>query len=376
MARSAEVATALVDVCRGRVPHLSDRGAVAEEFVDAVRLHRIAPLAHVLLREDRPDISDRLGTDRDLAMAIHLRSSIVLGELGRAAGDIPWAAFKGPVLSEFFHPVQGLRTYGDIDVLVGPTDLREMSDRLVDIGWIVADPDEHHHNPDTPGEMHWLTPAGLLVDMHWSMINMAQIRRRFNVRTDSLLKRRRRVRLGLATAPVLDPLDAFVHVCMHAGLTGAHRLLWLLDVDQMARQVTDWDAVVQRTVEWQVEAPMAVVVGRATRFLGTPVPSDLVERLGITRSSRRVMDLADRWSPVPSLEKEESIAKAVSRGVRLTGPATLDVLARKAWLGAVARLSGRTAGRRRSGGWTGADAVAQDAYLAAVEAEALPGPPA
>lgn len=363
------VASALVDVCKNRVPSLPREDLLEDRFVEAVHLHRIAPLAHVLLREDRPEIAERLRTARDFAMAIHLRSMVVLAELGNAVGDIPWAAFKGPVLSEFFHPVSGLRSYGDVDVLVAPGNLREVAALVEAAGWSAGDHLGHQLNPDTPGEMHWRTPSGLLVDMHWSMINMAAVRRRHNVPTCELLDRRCQVRVGLSTMPILNPIDGFVHLCMHAALTGAHKMLWLLDVEQMARQITEWEPVFERARQWQVHASVALVLRRASHVLGLPIPVDSCERLGVSPLSRDIMDFTDRWSSVPSLHREESLAKAVSRGIQSEGLDTLRVMGQKTVKGAWHRRPGHVS-TPVTDDWVVADHGARDVYLAAVEAEA------
>lgn len=370
--RDSRVARALVDICHQRVPELPDDPIVAEEFLAGVRLHRLAPLAHVLLREERPELAAALATDRHMAKAIHLRSSLVLDELRRVLDEIPWAVFKGPVLSELAHPVPGLRVYGDIDVLVDPRTLREVSRRLEGAGWTVGDHIGHHTNPNTAGEMHWRTPAGLLVDMHWSMLNMARTRDQMSVSTRALLSRRYEVSLGLTTVPVLHQVDAFVHVCMHAGISGAHRLLWLLDVDQLVRQLDDWGPVADRARGWKAHAATAVVLGRARTFLGTPVPDQLFRELGVTAAARAMMSASDRLSPVPSLVREESVAKLVSRAARPTGPRMAVELGRKSALGAWHRRPtvGDSDPRPE---FVLVDDDAKERYLRAVEYEAAGG---
>ena len=77
--------------------------------VRAVRFHRIAPLAHVALRDVRPDLAALLREDRDHALTHHVRVTTSLAAISSTLADVPWLAFKGPVLSELLHPVAGLR---------------------------------------------------------------------------------------------------------------------------------------------------------------------------------------------------------------------------------------------------------------------------
>src|SRR5699024_12603757 len=118
-------AQSVVDVCRGVVPQVPTAPAQVTELVEALRHHRFAPLAHVLLRETEPDTAEVLKPDRDTAVGVHIRATIALEDLGRALGDIPRAPFKRPVLSDLAQPAPGLRTYNHNDILVYGSPPRE-----------------------------------------------------------------------------------------------------------------------------------------------------------------------------------------------------------------------------------------------------------
>src|SRR5699024_11250654 len=81
----------------------------------ALRYPRLAPLAHVLLRDTEPVLARRLKSDRDRAITVHLCATEMLRQFADLTADIPWVVFKGPVLSELAHPVPGLRDYQDLD---------------------------------------------------------------------------------------------------------------------------------------------------------------------------------------------------------------------------------------------------------------------
>lgn len=360
------VPDALTALCRGEMPDLPADPTVQAQLVTAVRHHRIAPLAHVGLRDLSPDVAARLRPDRDAAIAMHLRTSGVLDRLARLLPDVPWATFKGPVLSELAHPVPGLRSYRDLDVLVPPDALRDVASRFAGAGWTVADWAETLTLPEVRGEMHWRTPAGVMIDLHWSMLNMAAERRSLHVVTDDLLARRRTTRLGLTSAPVLDPVDAFVHVCLHAAMSGADRMLMLLDVDQLARQVADWDCVVARARQWRGASAMALVLRRTQAVLGTPLPYDIDRRLGSSRAFASVTRLTDRLVGVPGIGQDASLARLVSRSVRPSTSATFGALGIKGVRAAWGLLLPPAEARAEH---TPADARALEAYLRAVEDE-------
>lgn len=364
---SEQVAELLVALCRDDVTAVP--GAPPEVVVDAVRRHRVSPLAHVRLRQVAPAAAELLRPDREAAKSLHIRASMLLSQVDLLLGDIPWVVFKGPVLSELAHPVAGLRPYGDLDLLVAPEDLRAVSRALGSAGWEVGDYEDMLRNPETPGEMHWFTPAGIPVDLHWSMINMRSRRRMFTVPTAQLLARRRRVRIGLAEAWTMDETDTLVHVCLHAALAGANRMGWMLDVDQLARQVTDWAVVAARATEWGASAQVALVLRRAATTLGTPVPSRVYTLLGTSRSQRLLLDAVDRVSPVPRLRRDASVSRLVARAVRPGAARTLLQVARNAGLGVTDRLrpAPPAAPVRVTAG-----AEALEAYLGAVESGAAP----
>ncbi|WP_165368015.1 nucleotidyltransferase family protein [Phytoactinopolyspora endophytica] len=360
---------ALVDVCMLKRPMLAHGTSDAHAFIEAVRRHRVAPLAHVALRSAEPEVAAALKPDRDEAMTRHLSAGIVLSALSELLDGLPWAVFKGPVLSEHAHPAPGLRSYHDVDVVVSPSQLREVASRLASAGWDVIDYTDMLTNPDPPGEMHWVSPTGILVDLHWSMINMATTRQLFSVPTDELLERRVQGSIGLSSAWMLDPVDAVVHTCLHAALTGADRMLLLLDADQLARRVTDWDDVVTRARTWNAAPALAIVLARARSLLGTPLPDDLDRELGSSAGFRLVTGTVDRLMPVSSLRRDASFPRLVARSAHPSSGRTLAAVGRRSLRGVTQRL-GVTRVPSPPAHRQPADARALEKYLRAVESQA------
>lgn len=351
-------------VCRGTPPRLPEGADVARDFVAATRYHRISPLAHVALRESHPDVAAMLRADRDEAMLNHLRTSALLGGIGQTLGDIDWLVFKGPVLAEFAHPVPGLRFYKDLDLLVSAADFPAACHRLFDAGWQLLVGDDSLLGSELAGEVPLVDAHGIVMDLHWSMVVMSSVRRRFDVSAEDLLARRQQRRIGPAAVSVLSPADALVHVCQHAALIGATKLGHVLDADQLARQVKDWDDVAERAVHWGAEVQVAAVLGRAARLLGTPVPEGFDRRLGLGRAMTRVMAWVDHAWPVQSLRQDASWVRLITRALR-PGPLRTagTVLARSA-RGVRNRMRRRSAPPARKP----ATAEAINTYLARVTA--------
>lgn len=361
---SGDVSSVLVEVCR-QSGHCSPvpSGAGAE-LVAAARFHRVAPLVHKAYRDAAPDVAELLRPDQLRAVAVHLQACATLRQLSTVLGGLGWVTFKGPVFSEHAHPVPGLRSYNDVDVLVAPSNLRGVTELLWAADWRLADYRDMLRNPAVPGEMHWISPQGALVDLHWSMINMASRRRLFDIETSELLRRRVSVPLGSDAVWTLDPTDALVHACLHAAGAGANKLIYLLDVDCLSRGVIDWDAVSARSQEWRAQAQVALVLGRARRVLGAPVPADFGHHAQVSRLVRGLCALTDRITPVARGRVDEGLSRFVARAVQPTGRATTRAVGRNAgrW------LIGRTKKPRAAGDdRLGADWDSLEIYLQAVE---------
>lgn len=358
---------ALLEVCLGGNPELPDDPVAVEDFIAAARFHRIAPLAFTAFAGTRPDVAKQLRSDRDVAVLNHLRMTAVLAELARLLDPVPWLVFKGPVLSELAHPVPGLRFYKDLDLLVAPGDFRAACEVLFDRGWGLVLGNESLLSREFPGEIPLMNPQGVVMDLHWSMQVMKSVRGRFAMESGPLLERRVPVSIGSVQLAALEPADALVHVCQHAALVGATRLGHVLDADQLARNLTDWDELIVRALQWRTGAQVAAVLLRAERLFGTPVPDDLTRRLGIGAGLTKAMATVDRVAPIQALRRDESWVRLITRSLRPSLPRTLGVAVRRTAQGITSRLHRAAPQQPRSK----ADPQVVESYLARVEALAV-----
>jgi hypothetical protein len=345
------------------VPELA---GIEDELVRAVRFHRIAPLAHVALRDVRPDLAALLRDDRDSAILHHVRVTTSLAAVRSMLADLPWVTVKGPVLSEGLHPIAGLRSYGDLDVLVGPTDVREAGGRLLGAGWQVLATRDDLLNGEVTGELEVGRPGGAVVDLHWSLVISETLRRRFHIPTADLLARSTPVAIGPVEARTFDATDTLVHLCHHAAFSGAVRLLHLLDVDQAAARIEDWDLVVRRARSWGAGAQVGLVLARARRVLGTPVPQDLDRQLGLSRAFGTLVSAVDLARPTAGVRRDASWPRLLARAARPSAVGTASTALKNAVLGAVNRA--RPAPAHAQSTPAGRDDV--EAWFSAVEAVA------
>ena len=235
---------------------------------------------------------------------------------------------------------------------------------LVDRNWPLL---ERYH----PGELRLHSPRGVLLDLHWSIFNDAARRAAFRADTSQLLGRRRI--LEPVRLPALCASDQFVHVGLHAALSGANRLGWLLDVHLAAQAGLDWDEVLAVAERTGAGPSLALVLSRASRLLGTAVDRSVLIALAGGPGWLAIGRWLDRLSPIQPDPNRPSLARSVARSLRSDGRASARELARHAWLwlrsGATrdyARPEWREADNPASAMRDVPDPGARDRYLAAV----------
>ena len=130
------------------------------------------------------------------------------------------------------------------------------------------------------GELHLLSPTGMVLDLHWNLIHRRDRRSRFSIDVREMLGRASSLDLGPVRAPRLDPVDSVLHLAVHSALAGASRLGWLMDVDQsLRRRGPDWTELVSRAHAWQAAVVVHLVLERCRSTLGSPVPAEVLREL-------------------------------------------------------------------------------------------------
>lgn len=235
------------------------------------------------------------------ASLVHLQTSRALRHIATALGDrgIRWAVVKGPAVSRLWPHGSLTRTYDDLDILVSPCDLREAAEALQSLGYV-----NRNHNwsgfVDLGVAEVPFDDGSVVVDLHWNLVALSEQRRDLRFDTLALLQRTELVELSGCKVPVLCDLDAFTHLCCHAGLAGARDLRMLHDVHLLAARVHPDDA--QRSLrEAGCDRLAAPVVDRAMRSFGPVTSPDgsQSDALGICGHPYwiRVNRLVDRvWS--------------------------------------------------------------------------------
>ena len=170
----------------------------------------------------------------------------------------------------------------------------------------------------------------LLVELHWSLVElpyyidhipMAEIWQA----AESLV--------GLSGAWLPDPATALLHSCAHWALhhSQEQRLLWLLDVDRLARSDRlHWSLVLEQATRWRLQLALRTFVQQAEAQLDTPIPPDVRQTmaqwrpdpvetamwgLGDDRPGRTWQRLAVTWTALAGRQRLQYATWLGLRGV-------------------------------------------------------------
>ncbi|WP_091767961.1 nucleotidyltransferase domain-containing protein [Blastococcus aurantiacus] len=303
-------------------------------LVDLALRHRVvAPVLTSLAGSSAfdPDVRRRL---RALTRMDHLRSLQVEGEcrhVGAALRETPWLVVKGPALARGYYRRPELRAYGDLDILVRPADFALSLERLSEAGYRLLDRNWTHLLQTMSGEVHLLSPRGVLVDLHWDLTNDLATRESYAMVARSFFERAEPVRIADAEFQTLDPLDTVVHTAVHAARSGGDRLVWMKDLEQLvlAGRFT-WPALAVRSAEHHAILPVTVMLHRMRATLDVPRVSHAdLRSLGGPRTWQWVGKAVDRFAPLLGAGPDGSIARMYARSTRSDSRSASTELARR-----------------------------------------------
>jgi Uncharacterised nucleotidyltransferase len=266
------------------------------------------------------------------AVGRHLRTlsdlELVLDVLG-GYGVVP-LVLKGPVLAGAVYRRPDLRGYVDLDLLVAPPEFSIALLALERAGCTIFERNWPLVRDRGLGALRLTTPAGTVLDLHWHLFYERAVRRAVPVDLGVIRARARSVELAGRRVRTLDGLDTLVHLAVHAALDGGDRLVWCKDIEQalLYRAVPDWDQVADRAQQWHAAPAVALMLGRARRCLGVPVPPTVLRALAPDPVWRTVVRAAE-LVPI-GVPGQPSPARAVARATRADGPASRRELVRRA----------------------------------------------
>jgi hypothetical protein len=295
----------------------------ANELHRAADYHRIGPAVYLYLRgrTTDPELIAPLERSYRQQLARHLQTVADLKIMADAldAADVGWVLVKGPSLSAIW-PRPDMREYHDLDLLVDRHRFLDALSTLENAGARLVDRNQPMILDQLRAELRIQLRHGTTLDLHWDLVNDASLRKEFRFPTEAMLERHTSAVIGGVAIPVLDPTDTLLHLGYHTTLSGAHRLLWFMDIDSVLSRSPDWAQIEARAGSYGVTLPLLLALDRATRILGTPVPHHSTRRF---RAWRFVAHTADRVQPVPWVPGATGSSRALYQNVRSSARASL-----------------------------------------------------
>ena len=305
------------------------------DLLAAARRHRVSGCVSASVRHLPgvlpPQVEAAFEADARTQLAEHMRAlGVVVHLLKRALDPVlgPWGVVKGPVLSGFVYDRPDLRSYRDVDVLVRPEELGVAVTALEAEGCELLDRNWTLLQREMLGELHLLTPNGMVVDLHWSLHNRERLRRTFPAPTGELLDRGAEVLLAGSPVRTLDPLDTLVHLTLHAAMSGGDLLVWLKDIEQAWGHVEP-DQLPDRVEEWRARLPVSAMLSRTARVLGLNI-GELSPSLTLPRTVAGPLSAVEaRWDFVTGGDTGSS-SRLLTRALRRDAVSTFMETGRRA----------------------------------------------
>ena len=255
------------------------------------RHHRLEPLLSYGLRRlhfDGIPVGLRAEWDerRRTAMATALYYQAALREIAAAFEDrrVPFILLKGEALSKALYPHDGLRPYGDIDLLIHPEAYETAKAVLTDLGFRLRQPAKEAEKRQLFGEIEFDKEGPILVtvDLHWDTL-MASWEPRSLFSEQGTWASVDQIRLGNRALPVLKGEALLLYLCVHFAFHHIFDgLLLLCDLFLVLRRDAeriDWDSLVATATRCQCRHALYYSLFFVNTLMAALVPSGILDRL-------------------------------------------------------------------------------------------------
>jgi hypothetical protein len=264
------------------------------------------------------DISDTCRSRFDLEVRdIGLRNLELTGELLRilellSGHGIRAVPYKGPVLAQVAYGDLGLRSFGDLDVLLD-------EDRLEDAIAVLEADGYAAGWPWTSGQLRFLLRHGhdfpmfkqdrVALEMQWAIGSRPHVVPRG---VSPLLNRAVTVRIAGKEVPTLSPTDLVLVLAIHGSIHLWSRLSWVCDFVEACLNVrgVDFDAALRLADGVRSRRMLLSAVDVADQILGVRVDPHLAE---LARMDKQVSAITRRILPALTAAGGPDLRRAQTR---------------------------------------------------------------
>lgn len=278
-------------------------------LVEAAEYHGLSGLAARLLAQAAPDLVPVTALERLRAAQCDAGTRGLLGLAGLArvldvlqAAAVDALPLKGPALAATLYRDPSLRPVSDLDILVRREHVPAALNALAGDGYEVTPPLRKVSVRTLVAvnrEVVVLNPRRLPVDLQWEIADRGHP---FAFLPALLWQGARTRVIEGRPIPYPDAEPLLLFLCVHGTKHLWSRLMWLGDVARLAQAGVDWAALEQLAGDSGCARPLRLGLLLAHRWLGAPVPEDVLAHARADRvvpaCAEEVLRRLGRFPPV------------------------------------------------------------------------------
>jgi hypothetical protein len=243
----------------------------------------------------RVKIQARMRARQLFALSLSAELFRILDDFSKAHIEV--VPVKGPVLSQVAYGDPGVRSFGDLDLLLAHRDIRRAIERMLAMGFTPDVPAEVLLSGRIPGEyLFRRAGTGGLIELHTEKTFRHYPK---PMRIEAMMERRRQVLLDGRPVPAMSLEDELVFDCIHGGKDFWERLMWISDVAALLAKCRDidWEKTRAAAREVRVERMLRVGVQLAAIVFGMKLPEQIAKEVGEDRGPRGLCAEILAWLP-------------------------------------------------------------------------------
>ena len=204
--------------------------------------------------------------------------------------NIPVIVLKGAYLAEMVYEDVGLRTMGDVDLLVKRDDLPRVERELLALG---CAPEEKNREiaQDNYHFVYTMPKSGLMLEVHWILDSSSP----FQIDADGLWERAQLATLARSPAWALSREDLLLHLCQHMSKHAYDMTVRMLcDIGEALRYfgpTLDWDQISARAQQWNICHAVYIILRLTRELLNAAAPADWLASLRPDDFNEQYLDL-------------------------------------------------------------------------------------
>ncbi len=227
--------------------------------------------------------------------------------------NIPSLSFKGPVLAMDLYKDIGLRSFGDLDILIRHCDLQKAYTLLLSCGYC---PELHldrsrllAYSCHEDNLSFVREGSTIIIELHWDLSGAYLAR---PLTFEMLQSHLYEIHLSGKLIANLSSEQLLVYLCIHGSKHIWERLEWIRGVAMLLfeKQNLDWEMVFNLAEDLQCERMLLVGLELAHRILKVDLPDIALQKI---KEDQRVANLVDIASKEVELTSENTPVKKNNR---------------------------------------------------------------